>query len=214
MKRFIRSLTGYTISSIVVASAMTITFFVWTLQYAHASERDEHQFKVITPIAVPDDIPIFDKDGEKHYFEEYEGKALLVTFWASWSAPCAEEIVNLDILQKDFRKIAFEVLAVSEDYQDVKVIEGFYKQHGIRYLNILHDYRNQLFKAFAVVGVPTTFVINADGMIVGRFDGIVAWHDDNVRKLLLDHIPGNPAEPKNSYKAPSLNQSVKPINQK
>jgi thiol-disulfide isomerase/thioredoxin len=171
-----------------------------------AEKTTNWKFEEYKGISVPDDVPIFDASNEKHYFEEYEGKTLLMVFWASWCAPCVAEMVDLDILQKDFRKLPFAVLAISEDYQGVKAIESFYKLNDIRHLAVVYDYRNALFNAFGVAGLPTSFLITEDGMNVATFKGAVNWYDDDVRSIILSHIPGNPPEPKNSYKSKSLNQ--------
>ncbi|MBP7190577.1 MAG: TlpA family protein disulfide reductase [Rickettsiaceae bacterium] len=157
---------------------------------------------------VPDEIPIFDNLGEKHFMEEYEGRTILLVFWASWCAPCVAEMTDLDLLQKDFRKLPFEVIAVSEDYLGVKVVEKFYAENEIRHLSIFHDYKNELFSAFGVVGMPTSFIITPDGKNVGMFKGVINWHNQDVRKILLSYIAGNPEEPKNSYKDNSLNQQI------
>jgi len=173
-----------------------------------AGKESSWTFKEYKPLPAPDDIEFFDQDKGKHYLEEYEGKTLLVVFWASWCAPCAQEMRDLDILQKDFRKLPFEILAISEDYQNIKMIQEFYKLYDIRHMQILYDYRNQLFNAFGVIGMPTSFLITADGMNIGSFSGIVPWHDDSVRNILTSHILGNPPEPKNTSKTRSLNQIV------
>jgi peroxiredoxin len=125
-----------------------------------------------------------------------------------------QEMVDLDILQKDFRKLPFVILAISEDYQGVKVVSDFYKAHDIRHLEVYHDYKNALFKDFKVVGMPTSFIITPDGRNVGMFKGVVNWYDEEVRNILLSHIPGNPGEPKNSYKDDSLNQIINPTEPK
>lgn len=173
-----------------------------------AEKTPSFKFEEYKGRAVPDDIPIFDESGGKHYLEEYEGKTLLIVFWATWCAPCVQEMLDLDSLQKDFRKLPFAVLPIAEDNQGIKAIEAFYKSHDIRHLPLLHDYRNALFNAFSVVGMPTSFLITEDGMNVAVFKGMINWHDEDVRAIILSHIPGNPPEPKNSYKAQSLNQVV------
>lgn len=169
-------------------------------------EKMSWKYEEYKPELVSDDIAIFDKDNNKHYFEEYEGKTLLVVFWATWCSSCVQEILDLDILQKDFRKLPFTIIAISEDYQGVEQVKKFYKDNEIRHLDIYHDYRNSLFKSFKVVGMPTSFIITPDGKNVGSFKGVVNWYDEKVRKILLSHIQGNPVEPKNSYKDNSLNQ--------
>ncbi|MES2215538.1 MAG: TlpA disulfide reductase family protein [Pseudomonadota bacterium] len=167
-------------------------------------------FEPSEAVQVPDDIPFFDEAAEKHYLEEYEGKTLLIVFWATWCGACVQEMTDLDILQKDFRKLPFTIIPISEDDQGIKAVEKFYALYEISHLPILHDYRNQLFKAFSVVGMPTSFIVSPEGVNIGSFKGVVNWHDDNVRKILLSHITGNPTEPKNSYKSKSLNQIIQP----
>ena len=66
---------------------------------------------------------------------------------------------ELDILQKDFRKLPFEVLAISEDFKGIAVAEDHFNKYGIRHLKLYHDYKNSLFKAMGVVGLPTAFLI-------------------------------------------------------
>lgn len=192
--------------SIIIIALLIITSTL--ANYSFATEKSPIQFIEYGPRPTPDDIPFFDKDGDKHYLEEYEGKTVLLVFWATWCSPCMQEMVDLDILQKDFRKLPFTILAISEDYQGVKAASDFYKAHNIRHLEVFHDYKNALFKDFKVVGMPTSFLITPDGRNVGMFKGVINWYDEEVRNILLSHIPGNPGEPKNSYKDDSLNQII------
>lgn len=186
-----------------------VLFYAFSLNvFASHDPKISWKYEEYKPTYVADDIPIFDENGEKHYMEEYEGRALLVVFWATWCSPCVQEMLDLDVLQKDFRKLPFTILAISEDYQGIKTVQEFYKSNDIRHLSIYHDYKNALFKDFKVVGMPTSFIINADGKNVASFKGVVNWYDEEVRKAILSHIPGNPAEPKNSYKDNSLNHII------
>lgn len=148
----------------------------------------------------PDDIAIFDESENKVYLEQFEGNVVLIVFWATWCSHCIDEMVDLDILQKDFRKFSFKVLPISEDYSGVATVKSFYEKHDLRHLPILHDFNSQLFQAFSLSGLPTTFLVNEDGIIMAKFSGIVNWHDEIVRSMLLSYIPGNNAMPRNTYK--------------
>ncbi|MGV2433193.1 MAG UNVERIFIED_CONTAM: TlpA family protein disulfide reductase [Rickettsiaceae bacterium] len=167
-----------------------------------------HKFKLLDNTDVPDDIAFFDEKGEKHFLENYEGKTILLVFWATWCSNCANEMVSLDILQKDFRKLNFLVLPISEDYSGIESVEKFYKQYHLTHLRLLHDYKNALFKAFHITSIPTSVIINPDGKAVGIFAGDVSWHDEKVREILLSHISGNPTIPKNTHKDKSLMQTL------
>ena len=156
------------------------------------------------------DVNFFDKDGNKVFLDEFEGKTILVSFWASWCGSCVEELPSLDILQKDFRKLPFEVLAISEDFKGIAVAEDHFNKYGIRHLKLYHDYKNSLFKAFSVIGLPTAFLIDPEGKIKIIFKGNTKWHDESIRDILLSEIPGNPETPKNSYNTTSLNKKIAP----
>ncbi len=176
---------------------------------AYAKEPESSfKYEELESFNIADDIPVFDIDGKKHYLEEYEGKTILLVFWATWCSPCVNEMVDLDLLQKDFRKLPFIILPISEDYAGIEVVKKFYDGYNLRHLAMLHDYKNMLFKELRIAGMPTSILVNPDGKAVGMFTGNVNWYDENVRSILLSQIPGNPAVPKNSHKDNSLNQRI------
>ena len=156
------------------------------------------------------DTAFFNEKSEKVYLDQFEGKTILLVFWATWCGSCADELPSLDILQKDFKKLPFEVIAVSEDYNGLEVITKYFKDNEIRHLKIYHDYQNQLFKAMDVAGLPTAFLIDPDGKIKTIFKGVIKWQDNTMRELILNKIPGNPEMPKNSFKEKALNNIIKP----
>lgn len=160
-------------------------------------------------IFVPD-TAFFNEKSEKVYLDQFEGKTVLLVFWATWCGSCADELPILDILQKDFKKLPFEIIAVSEDYNGLEVITKYFQDNEIRHLKIYHDYQNQLFKAMDVAGLPTAFLIDPDGKIKTIFKGVIKWQDDITRELILSKIPGNPELPRNSFKEKVLNTIVKP----
>ena len=118
------------------------------------------------------------------------------------------ELPSLDNLQKDFRKLPFKIIAVSEDYQGVEVVKKYFSENEIRHLEIFHDYQNNLFRSLAIVGVPTAYLINAEGKVKYIFNGVVKWHDNEVRQMIIAQIDGNQVLPKNTFKSVSLNKQV------
>lgn len=150
----------------------------------------------------------FDAEGNKVYLDQYEGNTILLVFWATWCGGCVDELSSLDNLQKDFRKIPFKIIAVSEDFQGVEVVKKHFSENEIRHLEIFHDYQNKLFRALSIVGLPTAYLINSEGKIKYIFNGAVKWHDDEIRQMLLEQIAGNPPLPKNTFTSASLNKQV------
>lgn len=164
--------------------------------------------KMLDLSSVPDTVVFFDDKGEKYSLDNFEGKTILLVFWATWCASCIKEILDLDILQKDFRKLPFAIIPVSQDYQGIEIIQKYYKDYDIRYLPIYHDFKNQLFKAFSIVGLPTAILINPDGKMLVSFVGTINWYDEEIRNIILSNIPRNHLESKNSYREQTLNQPV------
>ena len=154
------------------------------------------------------EVGFFDGDGNKVYLDQYEGTNILLVFWATWCGTCISELPALDNLQKDFRKLPFKIIAVSQDYKGVEVVKEHFFAHELRHLGVFHDYKNQLFRELSVVSLPTAFFINADGKNKLVFRGRIKWQDDNVRSMILAEIGENLELPKNTYKFASLNRNV------
>lgn len=188
-------------------------FLIFTILPNANADENSSPLKIIEHEAeyLPDSIPVFDEKNNKHFLDQYEGKTILLVFWATWCTPCVQEMMDLDILQKDFKKTSLIILPISEDYTGIETIQKFYKDNEIRHLPILHDYKNALFKALNIIGMPTSIIINPNGMEVARISGAVNWYDENIRNILLKYIEGNPVMPKNSYKENNLSH-IKPKN--
>lgn len=151
---------------------------------------------------------IIGQEGEKVYLDQFEGNTILLVFWATWCGSCVNELPALDNLQKDFRKLPFKIVAVSEDYQGLEIVKKYFSDNEIRFLEAYHDPQNKLFRELSIVGLPTAYLINFDGKIKYIFNGSVKWQDDEIRRVLLAEISGHPVLPKNTYKSASLNIQV------
>lgn len=156
-----------------------------------------------------DDVEFFDAEHKKHFLDEFDGTTVLISFWAAWSDTASSFIPELDILQKDFRKLPFKVIPISIDYNNLDAINPFFKGYDVRYLPVYYDYKQTLFKAFKVTGIPTTILIDSKNRLVLKLEGNIQWHQEEIREMLLSYIDGNPAMPKNSYKKPVVDNSVK-----
>ncbi|WP_341787743.1 TlpA disulfide reductase family protein [Rickettsia endosymbiont of Cantharis rufa] len=190
----------------IIVFLLPITIFIPKI-YAKHQEKLEH----LSGSSVPDNVIFFDEEKNQYSLDQFEGKTILLVFWATWSASCVKEMPDLDMLQKDFRKLPFLVIPISEDYQDIKVVKEYFKSYQIRYLQIYHDYRNELFKVLGVISLPTSILIDPNGKIITSFVGNTNWYDEKIRETILSAIPGNYPEPKNSYNEQSLNKPAKPL---
>ena len=131
-------------------------------------------------------------DGAPVRLADFKGRVVLLNFWATWCAPCILEMPSLDRLQAALGDRGLAVLAVSIDRGGAKVIRPFAKRLGLEHLGLYHDDKGALFRAFGVTGLPTTFLIDPRGQIVGAYPGPAEWDGPEARAL-IEHYLRQPA---------------------
>ncbi len=96
---------------------------------------------------------------------DYKGQVVLVNIWATWCAPCREEIPSIEALYRDFAPRGFRVVAVSvDDAADARKIREFLAPYHVTY-DVLHDSAGAIQKTYQSTGVPENFVIGSDGVV-------------------------------------------------
>ena len=115
---------------------------------------------------------------------KYEGKLLLVNFWATWCEPCKEEMPSLDKLAVDKNFKNLEILPINIGQEKIEKIEEFYSKTKIKNLGIFYDTDVRLAKKFLLRGLPTTLIINKDGKEFARVVGSINFQDVNFKTWL------------------------------
>ena len=85
------------------------------------------------------EVHFVDAEGGRVSLAGFEGKVVLLNFWATWCAPCRREMPDLAELQREFGPDGFVVVAVSSDRQGPSVIQPFYDRNGVTGLAIYND---------------------------------------------------------------------------
>ena len=114
-------------------------------------------------------IRLQDQTGKAFSLEAFRGQVVVVDFWASWCGPCRRSLPGLDALQAKFANQGVKVVGVSLD-ADATSVTAFLEQVPVQF-TILHDPAGKTGEAFSVVAMPTTFLIDREGRIAGRFEG-------------------------------------------
>lgn len=112
---------------------------------------------------------------------DYRGQYVLLNFWATWCAPCREEMPALDAIQQDG---AAEVVTVATGRNSIDGIERFFDETGIEALPILLDPQQSQARQMAVLGLPVTVLIDAEGREVARLTGGAHWDSPEARDVI------------------------------
>lgn len=119
-----------------------------------------------------------DAHGQPVRIEDYRGKLVFLNFWATWCAPCEDEIPDMMALRAMFRDRPFEMLAISVD-TEWGAVEGFFRKHSFELPTAL-DPGRQVASRYRATGFPETFFIDGNGVVLQKFIGPKAWTDPQM----------------------------------
>lgn len=139
------------------------------------------------PVPVPD-TPFIGADGETIKLADYNGRLVLLNFWATWCAPCIRELPSLEKLSTTVTDPRFMVQLVSIDRGGAEFHGPFLKKLGITALVSASDPRAALLRALKGPGIPITVLVNCKGMIVGRLIGDAQWDSPAARRLIQYYL--------------------------
>ena len=129
------------------------------------------------------DISVVSLDNQQLSLASLKGKVVLLNFWATWCPPCREEIPSLMKLNSFMAGKPFQMVCVSVDEGGKKAVEEYFKNSGFS-LPAYTDPSGQVAKVYGITGVPETFVIDKNGMIVKKVIGGLDWNSPEVIAFL------------------------------
>lgn len=144
---------------------------------ARAAESSAGMEKLVvhdTPRAVPK-FAFIDGDGDTRTLADWRGKLLLVNIWATWCAPCKEEMPALSRLEAKRGAKDFAVVPISVDRGGLDKPRAFLDRIGADNLPLLVEQSGRLNVTLDVLGLPATLIVNAEGREVARMIGPAEW---------------------------------------
>ena len=127
------------------------------------------------------DFTVQDSD-RKITLSELRGKVVVLNFWATWCAPCVEELPSLVNLQQKMRNKGITVLAVSVD-QDESLYRRFVQDHNVNLLTV-RDANQKSNNLYGTVKFPESYIIDRNGVMRRKFIGPVDWATPEVVDFL------------------------------
>jgi thiol-disulfide isomerase/thioredoxin len=135
------------------------------------------------PAPLPD-IKFEDASGRQITLSSLKGKTILLNLWATWCGPCREEMPALNRLQAELGGDKFEVVALSLDRKGYEASKKFLDDLKADKLTLYADPSAKQGMELKLLGMPTTILINKDGLEVGRLAGAAEWDSDDAKKLI------------------------------
>jgi len=135
-----------------------------------------------------------DGAGRSRSLSQWRGKVVLLNVWATWCAPCREEMPALERLQRKLGGRDLEVLALSIDSAGAAPVKRFYEELGIRSLGVYVDRSMRATATLGALGVPTTLLIDREGREIGRRTGPAEWDSAEALRV-FEHYASRRKKP-------------------
>jgi len=146
----------------------------------------------IPHVTRPVEIQLKDAYGNTVSMSDFRGKVVFLNFWATWCAACVVEMPSMEKLHGRLKDKDFVMLAINMQESDTQV-KAFFEKLKLSFAALL-DSNGEVAAGFAVNALPTTFVLDKEGRIVGTAIGPREW-DSRASIALFEYlIDANPAQ--------------------
>ena len=155
-----------------------LILFIFLTTKVFANDVSEIKNIVIhKDLKVYDNVIFLDKNDKKINIKEFNGNLLLLNFWATWCAPCKEEMPSLDRLQVNQNLSNLKIFAINISQESKKKVDSFFEDLNIENFEPYFDAPTTLAKIFSLRGVPTSILIDKDGKEFARIMGSIDFND-------------------------------------
>ena len=166
----------------------TLIIFIFFISSALASDVSDIKNIVINKkLKTYNNITFFDSKMDEVTLDSFKGKLVILNFWATWCAPCKEEMPSLDLIKKNNKLKNLVILPINIGQDSLEKSQKFYDEINIKNLNIYFDNPNTLAKNFSLRGVPTTILFNKEGKEFARIVGSIDFSDEKFIEWLSDY---------------------------
>jgi peroxiredoxin len=168
-----------TILFVIIACVLLIVFL---------REKKDSSLKTTIPIQPGLKVPDFtfpDINGKVVSLSNHRGKVVLVNVWATWCPPCRQEMPSMQSLYEKFKGEDFEILAVSIDSEGREAVAPFMRKMNLTFPALL-DPGETIRPLYGVTGVPESFIIDKQGILVEKIIGPINWATPEVFLFFKD----------------------------
>ncbi|MDC0855418.1 TlpA disulfide reductase family protein [Candidatus Pelagibacter sp.] len=167
---------------------LIIFLYLISTSSSYSIERPDIKNIVIyeDPISY-ENVTFKDISGKNIYLKNFKNDLLILNFWATWCAPCREEMPSLDLLQSDKRFNNLKIFPINIGQEDISKSRDFFNELKIKNLDIYFDPTVDLAKKFSLRGLPTSILFNKDGKEFSRIIGSIDFTDKKFISWLKNY---------------------------
>jgi thiol-disulfide isomerase/thioredoxin len=156
-----------------------LIIFIFFISNALASEIPNIKNIVVNKeLKTYDNIEFLDAKEKVIRLSDYKGNLVMLNFWATWCAPCKEEMPSLDALKVNPNLNNLEIFPINIGKDNLKKSNIFFEDLNIKNLDIYFDNHLTLAKDLALRGVPTTILFNKEGKEFARIIGSIDFNEE------------------------------------
>ncbi|MEM6825964.1 MAG: TlpA disulfide reductase family protein [Pseudomonadota bacterium] len=141
------------------------------------------------PVAASD-LPFERVDGTEGALADFGGQMIVLNFWATWCAPCREEMPSLQNLQEAMGGDDFAVVTLATGFNQPQAIQRFFDETGVTDLTQYRDINQQIAREMGVFGLPITVILNEEGAEVARLRGDAHWDSPEALAVIETLLAG------------------------
>jgi thiol-disulfide isomerase/thioredoxin len=129
-------------------------------------------------------------DGGQMTLADFQGRHVVLNFWATWCAPCREEMPTLSALQAAMGGDAFAVVTIATGRNDPVGMQQFFEEIGVDNLPLHRDPQQRLAREMGVLGLPITVILDPEGMEIARLQGDADWSSESAMAIVAALVAG------------------------
>ena len=130
----------------------------------------------------------FNSKNKKVNLNDYKSNIVIINFWATWCAPCKEEMPHLNQLKSKYKFKDIEIIPINIADEELKKSKEFFEELSINNLEVFYGSSLDLAKEFKLRGIPTTIFIDKEGYEFARIIGFIDFENKSFLDWLSNHL--------------------------